>query len=98
MPPTAPPLLAVLDELCAELEGWLELSRSEALASGKSLRLRDDLLETYTKTCPDAARVVVDELAAGALPRDLIMRGDIDPILVDSVVRDMFRKGVAAPA
>jgi DNA-binding response OmpR family regulator len=98
-PPTAPPtpLLALLNELCAELEGWLELSRSEALAQGKPLRLRDDLLETYMKTCPDAARIVVDQVAAGAPPRDLIMSGSVDPILVDSVVRDMFRKGVATP-
>lgn len=98
-PATAPPtrLAPLLDELCDEIETLLEQIRSDALVDGRHLGVRQDLLQVYRAGCPEAVRPLVDELARGVSPRDLIMNGVGDPILVDSLVRDLFRKGVVAP-
>jgi|GEM_PF-1603189 len=99
-PRTAPPtpLVPLLDELCAELEHWLESSRSDALADGAPLKTQPALLTIYLAHCPDAAREVVTHIARGTTPRAIIASGIADPILVDSVVRDLFRKGVISLA
>ena len=93
----ARPLLPLIDELCDELERLLENLRTGALLSGQVLRVRPELLAIYRGTSAPAAAPILDLLAAGGAPRDLIATGTIDPLLVDSVVRDLFRKGVIAP-
>lgn len=93
----ARPLLPLIDELCDELERLLENLRTGALLSGQVLRVRPELLTIYRATSAPAAAPILDLLAAGGAPRDLIATGTIDPLLVDSVVRDLFRKGVIAP-
>jgi DNA-binding response OmpR family regulator len=99
-PRTAPPtpLVSLLDELCAELEHWLDSSRSDALADGSPLQTQPELLTLYLGHCPDAARDVVTHIARGTTPRAIISGGIADPVLVDSVVRDLFRKGVVSLA
>ncbi len=98
-PPTAPKtaLLPLLDELCAELEHWLDDLRSGALLNGSPLTVRRELLDVYRSTSPLAAQPVLDQIERGGAPRDLIASGAVDLVLVDSVVRDLFRKGVIAP-
>lgn len=91
------PLLPLLDELCAELERLLDNLRTGVLLSGLPLKLRPELLAIYRSSASPAAAPVLDLLAAGGAPRDLIDAGAVDLVLVDSVVRDLFRKGVIAP-
>ncbi|HEY1099426.1 MAG TPA: DUF4388 domain-containing protein, partial [Myxococcota bacterium] len=98
-PATAPPtpVEPLLDGLCAELELLLENLRTDVLSSGKPLAVRPELLELYRGSCPNAARIVVDKLGQGLPPREIIVAGLADPVLVDSVVRDLFRKGIVTP-
>lgn len=98
-PATAPrtELLPLLDQLNAELETLLDELRTGALLSGSVLKVRKELLAVYRTTAPTAAMPVLDQIEAGRPPRDLIAAGTVDLVLVDSVVRDLFRKGVVAP-
>lgn len=98
-PPTAPrtALAPLLDELCAELETLLDDLRSGALLNGTPLQVRKELLDVYRSTSPDAAAPLLDQIERGGAPRDLIASGAVDLVLVDSVVRDLFRKGVITP-
>jgi DNA-binding response OmpR family regulator len=90
-------LVPLLDELCVEIEQLLENLRTDVLSTGAPLRVRIELLAVYRANMPDAAKLVIDRIAAGATPRDIIVSGSADPVLVDSVVRDLFRKGVVTP-
>jgi DNA-binding response OmpR family regulator len=91
------PLAPLLDDLCVEIEHLLENLRTDVLSAGAPLRVRGELLAVYRANMPDAAKVIIDRIAAGTTPRDIIVSGSADPILVDSVVRDLFRKGVVTP-
>ncbi len=98
-PATAPatPVEPLLDELCVELEVLLETMRTDVLSAGTSLTVRPALLEVYRDGAPTAAKIIVDKIGQGMTPREIIAVGLADPVLVDSVVRDLFRKGVIAP-
>jgi CheY-like chemotaxis protein len=91
------PLPPLLDELCDELERLLDDLRSGVLLSGQRLKLRPELLAVYRASAPPAAIPLLDLLAAGGAPRDLIGGDEVDLVMVDGVVRDLFRKGVIAP-
>ena len=79
--------LAVVDQ-----DRRAEDAQRGLLADGKQLAVRGDLLAAYRATCDASWRPVVDQLASGRDARDLLARG-IDPMLVDEVFRDLFRKG-----
>ncbi|MDP2340136.1 MAG: response regulator [Deltaproteobacteria bacterium] len=89
-----PPLL---DELCDELERLLDDLRTGVLLSGQPLKMRPELFAVYRASAPPSSIPLLDLLAAGGSPRDLIGTGDVDLVLVDGIVRDLFRKGVIAP-
>lgn len=91
------PLAPLLDELCVEIEHLLENLRTDVLSTGAPLQVRSDLLAVYRANMPDAAKLILDQIAGGTTPRDIIVSGSADPVLVDSVVRDLFRKGVVTP-
>lgn len=98
-PATAPPTAVepLLDGLCAELELLLENLRTDVLSAGTPLSVRQELLEVYRASSPNASRIVIDKLGQGMPPREIIIAGLADPVLVDSIVRDLFRKGVVTP-
>lgn len=95
------PLDVLCNELCTELEAVLDDVRTGALVTGQRLRLRPDLLQlaraTATKTALPIIDAIVASLARGTGPREVIARPDLDPLVVDAVVRDLFRKGAIAP-
>jgi DNA-binding response OmpR family regulator len=95
------PLDVLCNELCGELEAVLDDVRTGALVTGQRLRLRPDLLQlaraTATKTALPIIDAIVAALARGTGPREVIARPDLDPLVVDAVVRDLFRKGAIAP-
>jgi CheY-like chemotaxis protein len=62
------------------------------LADGRQLAVRGELLAAYRSTCDARWLPIVDQIASGRNACDLLARG-IDPMLVDNVVRDLFRKG-----
>ncbi len=91
------PLPQVLDELCGELERMLDQLRKGIVLSGQALRVRPELLAIYRASAPPASFAILDALSTGGTPRDVVTAGVVDPVLIDSVVRDLFRKGVIAP-
>ena len=95
---TAPttPLGPVLDGLCDEVE-VLENLRTDVLSTGQPLSVRHELLELYRASSPNAAHIVIDKMGQGLPTRNIIVAGLADPILVDRIVRDLFRKGVVTP-
>jgi CheY-like chemotaxis protein len=85
-----------LDEVIATaavaLDEVADAAYADALAEGQQLVVRSELLAAYRLTCGLEARPIVDQIASGRDVRDLLNRG-VDPMLLDGVVHDLFRKG-----
>jgi CheY-like chemotaxis protein len=56
---------------------------------------RADLLTFYRSTTPDPARPILDALTSGVTPRGVLLKSDASPLLIEAVVKDLLRKGVA---
>jgi hypothetical protein len=72
-------------------------TRDEAeVATDCPLRFdRADMLAFYRSTSPDPARPIVDALTSGVTPRGVLAVSDASPLLIEAVVKDLLRKGVA---
>jgi hypothetical protein len=49
----------------------------------------------YLLVCPDVVRMVATDLLSGIPPREILTNPDLNPILIESVVKDLVRKGIA---
>jgi len=86
------PLDDVVGEAASALDTVADAAYGDALADGLQLVVRGDLLAAYRASCSLEARPIVDQIASGRDARDLLTRG-VDPMLLDRVVHDLFRKG-----
>jgi DNA-binding response OmpR family regulator len=68
---------------------------SEVAADHPLVFERADLLSFYRSTTPEPARPIVDALLAGSTPRSVLAVSDASPLLIEAVVKDLLRKGVA---
>jgi DNA-binding response OmpR family regulator len=84
----------VAESLHAALNLQREQSRDLMLSQHAPLVFHPEMVQLYLVHCTDAARPVAQALTRGIHPRDLIARR-VEPTLVNYVVRDMLRKGVA---
>ena len=85
----------VIDVVGAALNRRRALAEERMFASDAKLIANDQLATFYSLVCPKAARPVADALCHGVAPRDVMATSDASPLLIESVVRDLLRKGVA---
>jgi CheY-like chemotaxis protein len=90
--PAQQPLDAAIDDAVGVVDRDADEAQRDLLADGGQLALRGDLLAAFRAVCQTAWRPVVDHVASGRDARELLARG-VDPMLVDTVMRDLFRKG-----
>ncbi len=90
--PAKGPLGDVVADAASALDATADSAYGDALADGLQLVVRGDLLSAYRASCSVEARPIVDQIASGRDARDLLTRG-VDPMLLDRVVHDLFRKG-----
>jgi CheY-like chemotaxis protein len=93
--PATTSLFQTVVDAAAAIDANEDDARGSVLAEGRQLAVRGDLLAAFRSTCDVGWRPVVDQIASGRDARDLLARG-LDPMLVDSVVRDLFRKGAVS--
>jgi CheY-like chemotaxis protein len=86
-------------ELAAQLSGVLRALRAASDAIAKTIDVaRIDLdrerLGAYLASTPEPARSVLERIAKGASPRDLILGGTAQPTLVEDVLLDAAARGL----
>ncbi|MEW5855089.1 MAG: response regulator [Myxococcota bacterium] len=85
----------VVDELCAVIEESADCSVTHLLATDAVLEFRGPLLDVYVLGRSDEERAVVEALARGAPPRELLFGEMFSPLVLDAVVEDLLCRGVA---
>lgn len=93
--PDAMPLRTLVDDIRADNQTHVAEERQERLADDASLTFDERRLRAYRKRCAPEARPVLAALHDGRSPRALVAAGTWDPLLVDNVVSDLMRRGVA---
>lgn len=83
------------DALCGELNAARDRRREQMLSDASSLVFHSHMLAFYRMVCPDVVRRIVDALAPGTPPREVMAAGLASPVLVEWVVKDVLRKRVA---
>lgn len=85
----------LLDELTGELNRGREATRERLLSENARLHFSAPLLEFYALVSTDVVRPLLAALRGGAAPRELLVRGDASPVLVEWLVKDLLAKGIA---
>lgn len=83
------------DALCSELNATRDRRREKMLSDASSLVFHSHMLAFYRMVCPEVVRRIVDALAPGTPPRQVMAAGLASPVLVEWVVKDVLRKRVA---
>jgi CheY-like chemotaxis protein len=92
----------------AELEGTLlaQLARPTALARAalsattgahtmgvRRVVIDEEMVKGYLEATPDPARSLVRRIAQGESPRDILLRGEVSPSILEDVLADLAARG-----
>jgi len=88
---------ALRGRVCDSLNLMQALARDGAREE-RVLTMQRALFAIYLRHCPDVVRHVARSLGEGLSPSALVRSGAASPALVETVVADLFRKGVASVA
>jgi CheY-like chemotaxis protein len=86
---------AALEEAARTLEERRLMGVEAALARNQALRFREGPTTLFLLVADEERARLVRRLAAGEAPRDLLLKGDADPLLLEWLVQDVLAKGVA---
>ncbi|MFZ9888304.1 MAG: response regulator [Myxococcota bacterium] len=81
--------------VCAELNQARDNLRERMLSGDSKLTFHPSMSTFYRMVSPEVVQAIMDALADGNAPREVMASGIASPVLVDWVVKDMLRKGVA---
>jgi len=98
--PPGPPTMhrsptGALEAAATVLADQGRLEREEALGADARLVFKEVPSRLYFLVADDVSQGVARRFEAGASPREVLLGGEVDPLLVEWVVRDLLNKGVA---
>jgi hypothetical protein len=101
--PPGPPTMSLapaiaLEEAARTVEERRMTGVEAALARNSLLRFRDIPTALFLTVADKERSRLVRRMAAGEAPRDLLVKGEADPLLLEWLVRDVLSKGVAVLA
>jgi DNA-binding response OmpR family regulator len=83
-----------------QLAGAIALARAATAATTgartinvASVSLDEDIVAAYLLATPQPARDIIRRIAAGASPRDMLLKGEVAPSLVEDVLADLAARG-----
>jgi CheY-like chemotaxis protein len=59
----------------------------------RSIVIDDEMVKGYVSATPEPARSLVQRLALGESPRDILLRGEISPTILEVVLADLAARG-----
>jgi DNA-binding response OmpR family regulator len=77
----------------AAARGALESTTGAATVQVERVAIDDAVLNEYLKATPDPARTVIQRLAAGVSPRQMLIGGEASPALLEDVLADLAARG-----
>jgi DNA-binding response OmpR family regulator len=91
------PFQAMKKDLTDTLNKNRNVSEDKLVSENVRLICKNKTLrDFYVLACPDLVRNLAMELCNGVPPMSLLLKGDVSPVIIESVVKDLLRKGVAA--
>jgi len=102
-PPPGPPRMSLapsraLEDAARTLKERRLMGVEAALARNQALRFREGPTTLFLLVADEERSRLVRRMAAGEAPRDLLLKGDVDPLLLEWLVQDVLAKGVASLA
>jgi DNA-binding response OmpR family regulator len=85
----------VSDDLAVSLNRKREQEHEHFLAGEGGMVFNDERIDFYERVCADPIRPITDLLRQGQSPRAVMASGAASPLLVEWVVKDLLRKGIA---
>lgn len=77
----------------AAARGALDSTTGAATVQVERIAIDETVLDEYLKATPDPARTVIQRLAAGASPRQMLIGGEASPALLEDVLADLAARG-----
>jgi DNA-binding response OmpR family regulator len=77
----------------AAARGALAATTGKGTMNVDRIALDPDALEEYLRATPDPARTLIRRLADGASPRQMLLRGEIAPSLLEDFLADLAARG-----
>ena len=90
------PFQAIRAGLCESLNSSRNVTEDKLVSENVRLQCKNQSLrDFYVLACPDLVRNLAMELCNGVAPMTLLLKGDVSPVIIESVVKDLLRKGIA---
>ena len=90
------PFQAIRASLCDSLNSNRNVTEDKLVSENVRLLCKNTTLrDFYVLACPDLVRNLAMELCNGTAPMTLLLKGDVSPVIIESVVKDLLRKGIA---
>lgn len=77
----------------AAARGALEATTGAATVQVERVAIDEGMLDEYLKATPDPARTVIQRLAVGVSPRQMLIGGEASPALLEDVLADLAARG-----
>ncbi|HXX69605.1 MAG TPA: response regulator [Polyangiaceae bacterium] len=77
----------------AAARGALESTTGASTVQVERVAIDEAVLDEYLRATPDPARTVIQRLAAGVSPRQMLIGGEASPALLEDVLADLAARG-----
>jgi DNA-binding response OmpR family regulator len=77
----------------ARARGALAATAGSRTASVERIVFDAEALEAYLRATPEPTRTLIERLAGGAAPRQMLLGGDVSPSLLEDVLTDLAARG-----
>jgi DNA-binding response OmpR family regulator len=77
----------------ARARGALAATTGSRTAGVERIVFDPEALEAYLRATPEPTRTLIERLAGGAAPRQMLLSGDVSPSLLEDVLSDLAARG-----
>ncbi len=87
------PVEEILDDAAQRLGAFVDAVSGRHLSSAQRIAFDEVLLGVFVRTSPGGVRALVEQLAEGASPREMLVGGDVSPQALETALVDLARRG-----
>jgi DNA-binding response OmpR family regulator len=87
------PLAELLDEPVRRAREALAALSAQSLPQVVAVDIDVDAVGAYLSCTPESAKTLIERLAAGGSPRQLLLTGEVSALLLEAVLSDLARRG-----
>ncbi|MBX3247908.1 MAG: response regulator [Myxococcales bacterium] len=84
---------AILAEAAERLGAYVDAVSGARLARVALVRFDELLLQAFLRTSPGETGALIERIASGASPRELLVEGEVSPVTLETALVDLARRG-----